>query len=109
MSPMSTATAGFGLFQSELVILFAAVRTGQIAVAVAFVTAAAVAFVGIAALLLPMIQGRRAEPSSDRSEPESWLLVGPPLVLGVAVLILGVWVPPALDRVLHSAAAFLGD
>jgi hydrogenase-4 component F len=96
----------FGLFQSELTILVAAVASGRIAVAVVFVALAAVAFVGIVAVLLPMLQGSgREQPVGDGGE--SWLLVGPPLALGGALLVLGVYVPPALDALLRSAAAFL--
>jgi len=96
----------FGLFQSELTILVAAVASGRIAVALAFVALAAVAFVGIVAVLLPMLQGGgREEPASGAAE--SWLLVGPPLALGGALLVLGVYVPPALDALLRSAAGFL--
>jgi len=95
----------FGLFQSEITILAAAVRGGRVAVAAAFLALAAIAFVGMAGLLLPMIQGRSSAPGERR---ESWLLVGPPLALGAALLVLGIYVPPALDHVLRSAAAFLG-
>ncbi|MGH7819466.1 MAG: proton-conducting transporter membrane subunit [Candidatus Binatia bacterium] len=97
----------FGLFQSELTILLAALASDRIVVAVAFLALVAIAFVGFAAMLLPMTSGRRtvAEPAAP---PESWLLVGPPLLLGAAVLVLGVWVPPGIDGVLRSAAALLG-
>jgi hydrogenase-4 component F len=97
----------FGLFQSELLILSEAVRSGRIAVAVGFFGLAAIAFVGMAALFLPMIHGASTRPDGPE-EHEPWLLVGPPLALGAALLVLGVYVPPALDQVLHAAAAFLG-
>jgi hydrogenase-4 component F len=97
----------FGLFQSELAILTAAVRGGRTLVAAAFVGLAAVAFVGMAAIFLPMIHGPSAHPER-RPQREPWLLVAPPLTLGVAVLVLGLWVPAPLDRVLRAAAAFLG-
>ena len=97
----------FGLFLSELTILAAAVRTGQMVVAGAFVALVAVAFIGTAALFLPMIQGNR-DGHAKRGEAEPWLLIGPPLALGVALLILGVYVPPGIDRLLRSAASFLG-
>jgi hydrogenase-4 component F len=96
----------FGLFQSELAILAAAVRGGHLAVAAAFVALAAVAFVGMAAIFVPMIHGAGARPGTDRGR-EPWQLVAPPLALGAALLVLGVWVPASLDRVLRAAAALL--
>jgi hydrogenase-4 component F len=97
----------FGLFVSELVILLTAVRNGHVAVAATTLVLVAVAFVGTAALFLPMIDGER-HGGSKRQPRESWLLVGPPLALGAALLILGLYVPPGLDRLLRSAANFLG-
>jgi hydrogenase-4 component F len=115
----------FALFQSELVIVAEAVRSGRLAVGAVTIAFLAIAFLGTAAVLLPMTRGgvgssfhlasrRRAEGSPDPSdgdeadEPEPWLLVGPPLVLGAALLVLGVYVPPGLHDVLRAAAGALG-
>ena len=96
----------FGLFQSELTILAAALSSGRFVVGAVYLALLAIAFAAMAGALLPMTQGTRENVGPRPKEP--WLLVGPPLALGAAVLVFGVYVPPALDRVLRSAAAALG-
>jgi formate hydrogenlyase subunit 3/multisubunit Na+/H+ antiporter MnhD subunit len=39
---------------------------------------------------------------------ESWSMVMPILVLIIIVLVLGIYIPPFLDRVLQKAAGLLG-
>jgi hypothetical protein len=50
--------------------------------------------------------GMPPAPLAVQREP-LWSIV-PPAVLGLAVLVLGVYVPPALVDLLHQAAAVLG-
>jgi hydrogenase-4 component F len=99
----------FGPFMSELVIFQSAVRGAGIAYGALFIALLAIAFLGMAGVLLPMLQGdnpqSEAEPAATR---EPTLSVVAPLVLCVAVLVLGIYVPEGLSDVLHRTAALLG-
>src|SRR5512137_625592 len=101
-----TGTPPFGPFWSEFMILNGAIGTGRFVVAGLFLLFLAVIFIGMGATVLHVVQG------SDRGAPErpgirdGWLTAGPPLLLLLAVLVLGLWLPgPLLD--LFSAAARL--
>jgi hydrogenase-4 component F len=96
----------FGLFQSEYSIVRAALGNGHAWVAVVLLTLLGVAFVGMAANVLSMAQGRSDVVRKDAHQP--WLIRLMPAVLGGAVLLLGLYLPPPLTRVLHQSAADLG-
>ncbi|HTP49217.1 MAG TPA: proton-conducting transporter membrane subunit [Anaeromyxobacteraceae bacterium] len=99
-----TGTPPFSPFWSEFVILNGALGTGRWVVGALFLLFLAVIFVGMGATVLKVVQG------DDRGAPErpgfgdSWLTAGPPLVLLLAVLALGLWLPAGLARLFHSAA-----
>ena len=95
----------FGPFMSEFTIFQSAVTQGRIWLAVGFVALLAVAFLGMAGVVLPMLQG---EPNRPRFGRERLLAVAPPLVLAAVVLLLGLWVPEALRSLLASVAVLLG-
>jgi len=71
-----------------------------------FIALLAVAFLGMAGVLLPMLQGERSPTEPPVREPR--LSVVTPLALCVAVFVLGVYVPTPLSEVLRNAAALLG-
>jgi hydrogenase-4 component F len=96
----------FGLFMSELTILLAAVGGGHPWLGALFAALLAVAFLGMAGVLLPVLLGTPNRPPG--AVREDFLTVGPPLALAVAVLVLGVWVPHALAGLLGAVAASLG-
>lgn len=109
----------FGPFLSELTILKGAMDASRPGIAAAYLLALAVVFVGMAAVCLRMAYGPppdslaaseategRAAASVGRREP-LWS-TGPIVALGVAVLVLGVYVPPRLTDLLREAAAALG-
>lgn len=112
-----------GPFISELVIFMSAVHRGHLWQAIAFLTLVAVAFLGMASVLLPMLQGSgerhghghgHAESSDDghglgrilARHESSWYLL-PPLGLLIAVAILGLYLPPSLVAALNRAMALL--
>jgi len=96
----------FGPFLSEFTILRGALAGGHFALAGLLLALLAVAFVAMAASVLPMVWGQ-APPGRGRArEPGSSL--APPALLGLAVLTLGVYVPGPLARVLAQAARLLG-
>lgn len=115
-----TGSPPFGPFLSELVILKSALDQGQAIVAVLYMLFLCVIFIGMASVVLRMVQGEpaglpadyvAAVPSgSNRGGPsslfprESLLAVLPPMVLGAAILVLGVYIPPTLRQVVEQAA-----
>jgi hydrogenase-4 component F len=110
-----TGSPPFGMFLSELVILKSALDQGRFVIAAAYLVVLCIIFVAMASIVLSMAQGEPGElPAGNRSHPpslfpgESLLAVIPPLILGVAVLVLGVYVPPFLRSVLEQAARTFG-
>ncbi|HWO56394.1 MAG TPA: proton-conducting transporter membrane subunit [bacterium] len=101
-----TGTPPFGLFQSELTILRAAFGSGRYVVAVLLLLALVAIFVAMAAIMTRMLYGQAREGSAP-SPGEAAAAVVPPAVLCMAVLILGLYLPPALNGLLREAANLL--
>jgi hydrogenase-4 component F len=101
-----TGSPPFGLFLSEFTILNAAIAQGHPWIALAVVVLLAVIFVGMAAVVLEVVYAPAESPAPVARE--SMMLVGGPVLLLVAVLLLGLYVPPSLHRVLAAAAQGLG-
>jgi hydrogenase-4 component F len=103
-----TGSPPFGPFLSELTILRAMLVQGHPGVALAFLGLLAVIFVGMAGVVLEMAQGVPAEGTARRVGGEPLSAVMPAAALAAVVLVLGVYVPPALRGVLERAAHALG-
>ena len=119
-----TGSPPFGPFLSELVILKAALDQGQVMVAAIYLLSLSAVFVGMATAVLRMAQGEPAglpagyatavAATNDGSRAhhrflgELPLAVLPPLALGAAVLMLGVYIPPPLQQLLEQAAKAVG-
>jgi len=101
-----TGSPPFGPFLSEFTILRAAIDTGQFVVAASFLGLLFVVFVGMGATVLAVVQGEPKEPAPSDVR-ESALTVGPIVVFLALVLMLGVYIPPPLSRLVHNAANFL--
>ena len=95
----------FGPFWSEFLIFQSALRAGQTGLAVLFVALLAVAFLGMAGVVFPMLQGEGR--SERRSEP--FLSILAPAALAFGVLFVGIAIPPALSAALARAASLLGS
>lgn len=95
----------FGLFLSEFTIFRAAVTQHHAGIAAAFLAMLALIFAGMGLIMLRMSQG---PPLTDNPHRESWWNIGPPFVLALSVLILGVYIPSPLNHVLREAARALG-
>lgn len=102
-----TGSPPFGPFLSELTILRGAVADERYGVAAAFLALLFVVFVGMGGTVLAVVQGAPRDDLPDTGFHDSVGTVGPALILLVAVVVLGVWVPPALDTALRDAAAFV--
>jgi hydrogenase-4 component F len=94
----------FGPFISELLI-FRAALDAHAWLGVLFAALVAIAFLGTAGVLLPILQGQTAPEPAPR---EARLTVLAPALLAVISLILGLWVPPFLSDALHETAGIFG-
>lgn len=92
----------FGSFFGELLILSALVGSGQILVFAAFCVLITMTFVATGRTIFPMIWG---EPKQQVTWPRQTLVsVGPKLVFLLALVALGVYVPPAVNELLQQVA-----
>ena len=119
-----TGSPPFGTFLSELTILKGALDAGKYVPAAIYLLALAVAFVAMAAIMLKMAHGTSSLPAGPNppavslSNPpavslsnrpkDTWLAVLPPILLGLIVLALGVYVPPQLSNLIRDALAAMG-
>jgi len=101
-----TGTPPFGPFLSKITILKAALDQGREVIAAAYLVLIGLVFVGMAGVVLNMLQGLPPENEKRRAEPA--LSIAPPIALGVALLLLGLYLPSPLRDVLQSAARALG-
>jgi hydrogenase-4 component F len=101
---MITGMPPFGLFPSEFTILKAALDGGHGGIAVAYLIFLALIFIGMASIFLRMAQGEA--PSEKRAEP-LWSIL-PPVCLGAAVLVLGIYIPPFLTAAIQAISPTLG-
>lgn len=98
----------FGTFVSEFAILRAALTARGAAVAAAYAILLAVAFVAMSAAFLRMAYGRPGEENGGAARAESVTGVLPPAILAAAVLMNGIYAPPALTALINEAATILG-
>jgi hydrogenase-4 component F len=96
----------FGPFWSEFLIFQTALQGPDPWVGVLFVSLLAVAFLGMAGVLLPMLQGAPGQGTKRVREPKLSILA--PLFLAAGALAVGIYLPPKLADALHRAASMLG-
>jgi len=97
----------FGTFLSELIILYAALIGHHYVVVFFYCLFLALIFIGIADIILKMLQGRPVHESVSQGPKESWSMVMPILFLIVVVFILGFYIPPILNNVLQQGVGLL--
>jgi hydrogenase-4 component F len=99
----------FGLFTSELMILRGALAGQHWAVAAGYLAALGIAFGAMLWTALRMVYGGApTTPAWAGHKRDTFLSVASPVVLIAAVLVLGLWVPDPLRRLIHRAAALWG-
>jgi hydrogenase-4 component F len=117
----------FGPFLSELTILQGVFQAGRPVVGVLFLLALAIVFIGMATIFLRMAYGMPPKSllESDAANPvdlanaaknlvagekksEPFWSITSPVMLGTAVLMFGIYVPPQLADLLHRAVTALG-
>ncbi|MDD4701314.1 MAG: proton-conducting transporter membrane subunit [Desulfovibrio sp.] len=97
----------FGIFISEFIIFKGILAAGSPLLAAAYLLALAVIFVGLSVAVLRMVQGNRPR-DMPQTPREPLLSVLPSIVLGAAVLTLGLWIPDWLWNFLRKGAALIG-
>ena len=107
MRSACTRTPPFGPFLSEFTILRAIVEAERYYVAAAFLLLLVVVFVGMGATVLAVVQGEPPERARATRYRDGGLGVAPIAVLLALVLVLGLWIPEPLSRLLRDAAALL--
>jgi hydrogenase-4 component F len=103
-----TGSPPFAAFLSEFTIIRAAIEQRRFDLAAAFLLLVAVIFVGMGSVVVSIVQGEpspRAHSTTIHDEPGT---VAPILLALVVVVVLGVYVPGPLARLLAEAAASLG-
>jgi hydrogenase-4 component F len=105
-----TGTPPFGLFVSEVTILFGAIEGGHPFAAALYLLLLAVAFVAMAAIFVEMAFGEPPRETSANPLPirQAALLHAPAALLAAACLTLGVYLPEGLVATLREAVASLG-
>jgi hydrogenase-4 component F len=102
-----TGTPPFGPFLSEFTILKAAfIDEGLPWVGVLYLALLALVFIGMATAVLRMYQG--PAPEGVAAAPEPLWSIAPSAVLCGCILVLGLYVPPALGELIRQAARQLG-
>jgi len=103
-----TGSPPFLPFASEFAFFSAAFSQGQLMTGALTVLFFTIAFLGMSLTVIPVVFG---EPPKDRERTkyhETPLLVVPPLILLLALGILGLWLPGPLFRLFNEAAGLLG-
>lgn len=102
-----TGSPPFGPFISEFTILNAAIQSRHYGIAAAFLLFLIVVFVGMGSTVLAVVQGKKTDQASATEYRDTFLTVAPPIVLLALVLLLGVYIPGPLERLLRAAAKSL--
>lgn len=103
-----TGSPPFGPFISELTIVRAAFGAGRYGLASAFLILLAVVFVGMGSAVVSVVQGAPSERAVATPFREELGTVGPIIACLAVVLLLGLYLPPPLERLLREAAESLG-
>ena len=106
-----TGVPPFGIFRSELLIVTGGFSQSKFALAGLLIVLVNVAFVGVYQLFHRMVISPADSTATDRtrlSRPEQPLMAVAMLASLTVVLVLGLWIPGPLDRLLHAAATVIG-
>jgi hydrogenase-4 component F len=96
----------FGLFISELLIIFGAVKAGRYVVVAIFIFCLILVFAGASRLVIQMVFGTRE--SDEILVPEQWKRALPPLVLLLTSMALVIWMPESITQTIIRAIATIG-
>jgi hydrogenase-4 component F len=102
-----TGSPPFGPFVSEFTIVSAAAGSGQYITTGLFLLLLGVAFVGMGATVLVVVQGKPAAGQGTDQFHDSASTSGPVILFLALVVLLGVYIPAPLELLLREAAASL--
>jgi hydrogenase-4 component F len=77
-------------------------------VAVLYLALLALIYIGMAGIVLPMAQGSPSAALDKSVRRETLLSTLPPAALCLAVLIVGIYIPPTMSAMLHEVSVALG-
>lgn len=103
-----TASPPFGMFLSEFGIITGSFASGRPVVTTLLILSFSAAYIGMATNVLPMALGERLRESERTHYRDGILTVAPPLLLTLTLLMMGLWFPPPLSRLIHEASFLLG-
>jgi hydrogenase-4 component F len=103
-----TASPPFGMFLSEFGIITGSFASGRTVVTSILIISFCAAYMGMASNVLPMAFGERLRESERTLYRDGILTVAPPLFLTMVLLMLGLWFPPPLARLIRDASCLLG-
>lgn len=103
-----TGSPPFGPFVSELSILTAAMDNGRYVVSGLYLFFLAVIFIGMGATVLAVVQGVPPDDAEGRTFKESPFKTLPIVASLALVVMMGVWIPEWLSKLLHDSARLLG-
>jgi len=101
-----TGSPPFAPFLSEFTILRAAMTSGHALVGALFLVMLAIVFIGMGGAVLAVVQGEPPEREPDGFRDRVGT-VAPIVILMAIVLLLGVYLPAPVSRLVHNAAAFV--
>lgn len=102
-----TGSPPFGPFVSEFTIVNAAVESGQVLAGGLFLLLLGIVFVGMGATVLAVVQGKPADEPTANGFRDSFRTGAPVALCMALVLLLGLYVPAPLEKLLRDAAALL--
>ena len=100
-----TGSPPFGPFVSMFAILNAAIASDRWIVAFLYLALLALVFLGMGATVLAVVQGRPSRESLESPYQDNIRKTGPILVSMALVLLLGLWIPEPLRKLIAGAAA----
>lgn len=102
-----TGSPPFGPFVSEFAIVNGAMQRGEFLTGGIFLFLLAIIFIGMGTTVLAVVQGRPPKQSESNGYRDSLSTAAPVLLFMAVVLLLGLYIPPPLDTLLHEAATLL--
>jgi len=102
-----TGSPPFATFLSEFMVLSGIFTDGRMVAGIIVLLLFAVVFTGMALTMLPVLTGRDSSDLDNSGYRDGLLTAGPPLMLLLITLFLGVWMPSPLQEIISAATAML--